>query len=116
SDAGKTDALEIRIPAASTKAPSRSEGRAGYNVPSLYGLALGAPYLHHGQALSLEELFTDSRWSAHLTAGNPNFLASAGADQDREDLINFLLSIDAGTDEQPIPPGWDGCPLIFPSL
>jgi DNA-binding beta-propeller fold protein YncE/cytochrome c peroxidase len=105
-----TDALEKKDNG------TRAQGAGGYNVPSLYGLAVGAPYLHHGQAQSLEELFTDSRWSAHLTAGNPNFLASGNAEQDREDLINFLLSIDAGTGEQPIPPGWDGCPLVFPSL
>jgi len=49
-----------------------------YNIPSLYGLALGAPYLHHGQAKTLAELFTDPKWSVHLRAGNAVFTPSAG--------------------------------------
>jgi len=43
----------------------RSKGRAGYNVPALYGLALGAPYLHHGEAPTLEDLFANPQWAFH---------------------------------------------------
>lgn len=91
----------------------RAQGRLGYNVPSLYGIALGAPYFHHGKVDSLEELFDDPAWAAHATAGNPVWLSAGSAAeiaQRKVDLIAFLLSIDADTTEQPIPAGWDGCP------
>ena len=98
----------------------RSQGRAGYNVPSLYGLALGAPYLHHGQAPSLSELFTDPRWSFHTNAGNANFSVALGQTGEVDDLSAYLLSIDATTPELAIPtdPGsglsFDVCPVAFP--
>ena len=63
----------------------RAQGRGGYNVPSLYGVALGAPYLHHGQAATLTELFTEVRWQSHWQAGNPLFFTGATASQDRTD-------------------------------
>lgn len=111
-DPGGTDSLEIRLFQGSAV---RSEGRAGYNVPSLYGLAVGAPYLHHGQAPTLDALLTDTRWGFHTNAGNANFsltLADAGK---RADLIAFLLSIDADQPEFAIPDGptgesFDSCP------
>jgi len=82
----------------------RAEGRSGYNVPSLYGLAAGAPYLHHGQAATLADLFTDPRWDTHTNAGNFNFttirLTQDGA---IDDLSAFLLSIDASTPEIALP-------------
>ncbi len=105
-----TDALEVRPGA------QRAEGRAGYNVPSLYGLALGAPYLHHGQAPTLADLFLDDRWRFHTSAGNANFAVTLGQDGKLDDLIAFLLSIDASTPEIAIPtdPGtglsFDACP------
>src|SRR5207253_679175 len=61
-DATGTDALEKKGDATG----SRAQGAGGYNVPSLYGLAVGAPYLHHGQAATLQDLFDDSRWQNHL--------------------------------------------------
>ncbi len=113
-DTARTDALEIRPGAA-----PRAQGRSGYNVPSLYGLALGAPYLHHGQAPTLNELFADPRWQFHTTAGNANFgvvLNSAGK---LDDLVAFLLSIDASTPEIELPKdpqsgaAFDACPDLF---
>lgn len=115
-DGGKTDALEQRPFMGSLV---RSEGRAGYNVPSLYGVALGAPYLHHGQSPSLSDLFTNTAWQFHTNAGNANFslqLAGTGVD----DLSAFLTTIDASTPEINVPtdPGsgdsFDACPLTFP--
>jgi cytochrome c peroxidase len=112
-DAGATDALELRL---ANGAAVRAEGRAGFNVPSLYGLALGAPYLHHGQAPSLNDLFTNSAWAFHTNAGNANFsVALAGAGK-VDDLIAFLFSIDASATEVALPtdPGsglsFDACP------
>ena len=108
-----TDSLELRPVPGST---ARAEGRAGYNVPSLYGLALGAPYLHHGQASTLPELFTDAKWANHTNAGNANFSVTLAAPGKLDDLTAFLLSIDASTPEIAVPtdPGsglsFDACP------
>jgi mono/diheme cytochrome c family protein len=112
-DPGATDALEIRP---LNGAAVRAEGRAGYNVPSLYGLALGAPYLHHGQAPTLNDLFTNGRWQFHTNAGNANMSVVLQNAAKLEDLIAFLLSIDASTPEIAVPndPGtglsFDACP------
>ncbi len=103
-ETAKTDALEKKPDG------TRAQGRGGYNVPSLYGMSLGAPYLHHGQAQTLEELFTDPRWNNHLKAANPVFLSSGNPSRDRADLINFIVSIDASTPEQAVPTGFDLCP------
>jgi YVTN family beta-propeller protein len=112
-DPNATNALELRPSAGSFV---RAEGRAGYNVPSLYGLALGAPYLHHGQSPTLQDLMTNPSWAFHTNAGNANFsvmLAQAGK---VDDLVAFLLSIDASTPEIDVPtdPGtgasFDACP------
>ncbi len=108
-----TDALEVR-PLNGTFV--RAEGRAGYNVPSLYGLALGAPYLHHGQAPTLNDLFTNPAWSFHTNAGNANFSVTLGGAGKVDDLIAFLLSIDASTPEIALPTdptsgaSFDACP------
>jgi cytochrome c peroxidase len=107
-DAAKTTALEVRTNGA------RAQGAGGFNVPSLYGLSLGAPYLHHGQARTLDELFDDPKWQAHVIAANPVFLTTGDKQQQKRDLISFLLSIDETTAEQAIPYGFDGCPQVFP--
>ncbi len=82
-------------------------GAKGYNIPSLYGLAVGAPYLHHGGAKTLEALFSESAWQKHTEAGAGNFLPNA---TERAQLIAFLLSIDATTTEIDPPANFDGCP------
>lgn len=101
------DAVEVRATGA------RAQGEGGYNVPSLYGLNVGAPYLHHGQAASLEALLSDPRFEDHLRAANPVFLTTGDVAAQRADLIAFLRSIDASTEEQPLPAGFDGCPDAF---
>lgn len=110
-DAAATDALEIRIANGNTL---RSQGRAGYNVPSLYGLALGAPYLHHGQAPTLDDLFTDPRWDFHTNAGVANFSLTLANPANRTDLFAFLLSIDADQEELELTDGFEACPSQFP--
>jgi len=90
-----------------------AQGTQGYNVPSLYGMSLGAPYLHHGGAKTLQALFDDAAWRNHITAGNPNWISgrtTADAAKAKKDLIAFLLSIDASTAEQAVPSGYDACP------
>lgn len=110
-DTTTTTSLERRQVTANPLALDTAEGAAGYNVPSLYGVALGAPYLHHGQSPTLQDLFSNQQWAAHTNAGNPNFstfnLADSGA---VDDLVQFLLSIDASTPEFAIPTGFDACP------
>ncbi len=83
---------------------------SGFNIPSLYGLSLGAPYLHHGQAKTLNDLFSDARWNVHLLSGNNTFTLTP---QKRTDLINYLLSIDATTAEEAPAGGADKCPSSF---
>lgn len=98
-DLAATNALEVKNSGA-----LRAQGEGGYNVPALYGLALGAPYLHHGQAASLEQLLSSPAYQQHLRAGGANFLTNeATAPADRKALIDFLLSIDATTPEFAIP-------------
>ncbi|MFK7986863.1 MAG: hypothetical protein AB8I08_12635 [Sandaracinaceae bacterium] len=86
-----------------------AQGEGGYNIPSLYGVNVGAPYLHNGSAETLEALFTDSAFNDHTRAANPAFLTTGDLDQQRADLIEFLRSIDADTPEQALPEGFDGC-------
>jgi YVTN family beta-propeller protein len=102
-DTVATDLLEMRA-----VATVRALGAAGFNVPSLYGMQLGAPFLHHGQAATLEELFTldkdptiNTRWEAHMRGVNsdPAFLTTQ---TQVDNLIAFILSIDASTPIVPL--------------
>jgi DNA-binding beta-propeller fold protein YncE len=94
------------------------EGR-GYNVPSLLGVSAGAPYLHGGNARTLEALFS-STFATHTHALAPNFLT----DTEEKDvqakvsaLVQYLLSIDEASEYPGIPdPGGSGgslCPTSF---
>jgi YVTN family beta-propeller protein len=108
-DTAATDVLELK------SNDTRAQGRGGYNVPSLYGLALGAPYLHHGQARTLDDLFTLPAFEFHTNAGNANFSVVLGTDpQHLIDLKSFLLSLDADATEISPPGGFDGCPSVSP--
>ena len=103
-----TKALEVKNPG-----NARAQGRLGYNIPALYGLSLGAPYLHHGGARTLAELFDDPKWRQHAEAGSAVWLHQGTADDiaaRKRDVINFLLSIDANTTVQDLPAGFDACP------
>ena len=90
----------------------RAQGRGGFNIPSLYGLQVATPLLHHGQVANLTDLFTDPKWDAHTQAGNAVFLPSGDVTNPakRADLVQFLWSIDGTTTEKPVPTGFDtGC-------
>jgi hypothetical protein len=76
---------------------TQAQGLMGYNPPSLFSLAATAPYFHHGQAETLEEVF-DEAFADHFRANSVNFLTGANAEQQKADLIAFLLSIDENTD------------------
>jgi DNA-binding beta-propeller fold protein YncE len=89
----------------------------GFNPPSLLGMQTGAPYLHGGGATTLESLFSPT-FQAHYGTLAPNFLSetdpvarAAKVDQ----LVQFLLSIDADADTTTIPtPGAQGGDFCSP--
>ncbi|MCB9598382.1 MAG: beta-propeller fold lactonase family protein [Sandaracinaceae bacterium] len=85
-----------------------AQGVDGFNVPSLLGIGLGAPYLHNGAATTLEELFDPSGdFGDHLRAGNQVFVPTA---TQVTDLIAFLRTIDDSTPTIPVPAGQRICP------
>lgn len=101
----RADPLEVK----SSGQPA--QGEKGFNPPSLLGLATSAPYLHHGQAKTLEALFTP-RYRAHHEAASPGFLAAAdgGVELDQvRDLSAFLESLDESTTPFAQPFGSDVC-------
>jgi YVTN family beta-propeller protein len=86
--------LEIRDNAAA----STAFGVNGFNVPSLLSINYHAPYLHRGQAQTLEDVFP-----LHgLGAGGSGFpptttIQTQLTAQERADLLVFLKSIDGTT-------------------
>jgi mono/diheme cytochrome c family protein len=76
----------------------------GFNPPPLLNVVTGAPYLHGGNALTLESLFSPT-FQAHHQALSAGFLDAA--DPMRADkvasLIQFVLSIDGDTPPMAIP-------------
>jgi DNA-binding beta-propeller fold protein YncE len=73
---------------------STAAGILGFNPPSLIGVSTGAPYLHAGNARTLEEVL-DITFIDHYRAFSANFTPSPA---DIENLTAFLQSID---DEAP---------------
>jgi hypothetical protein len=92
------DPLEVKA------SGTRAQGALGFNPPSLFGLATSAPYLHHGAARTLRELF-EPRFAAHHQARVPGFLAERDGGPEPgaiDDLVAFLESIDGQTPPFPI--------------
>ncbi|HKP62729.1 MAG TPA: hypothetical protein VJV78_38600 [Polyangiales bacterium] len=94
------------------------EGR-GFNVPSLLGASAGAPYLHAGNARTLEALFTDT-FALHHQALSANFLTEADPKVRGQlvgQLVQYLLSIDELTAYPAVPgigaSGGSLCPQSF---
>lgn len=104
-DTTGTDALELKANG------TTAQGSKGFNIPSLYGLAVGAPYFHHGQAPTLRDVFVDPKWQEHLQAGNAVFSPS---DAEIDQLVAYLLTIDASAEEAVVPAGFDVCRSSFP--
>jgi YVTN family beta-propeller protein len=91
----------------------------GYNVPSLLGMAANAPYMHAGNARTLEAML-DPQFAPHHQALAPNFLLESNADKVAEQveaLVHYMLSIDEDQTVQDLPePGAQGgalCPDYF---
>ena len=77
----------------------------GYNPPSLLGMQVGAPYLHAGGASTLESLFS-TNFKEHYGTLAPNFLKESDTTLRAakvEQLVQFLLSIDADAATTTIP-------------
>jgi hypothetical protein len=82
-----TNPLEIRDNAAA----STAFGVNGFNTPSLLSINYHAPYLHRGQAQTLDDVFP-------LHALGAGTIASTLPPDDQADLLVFLKSIDGTTD------------------
>jgi YVTN family beta-propeller protein len=94
------------------------EGR-GFNSPSLLGVGVGAPYMHAGNARTLEALFGET-FEGHHQSLAPNFLTEsdpAVRQKYIEQLVQFLLSIDEDKPyldiPEPGPKGGELCPKWF---
>ena len=114
-----TGLRDVRIEVAANMS-AQAQGIMGFNPPSLFSLAITAPYLHHGQPQNLEELLSPA-FKTHHQAQSANFLATledANANndtqalQDRADLIEFLLSIDTNTTPIAADANQDICPNL----
>ncbi len=96
-----------------TNMTAQSQGKSGFNIPSLLGMVSGAPYFHGGNARTLEELFSSTftkHYQAHATVFTPS------ADQIAQ-LVAFLSSIDESTtkvDASTLSFATDLCPAAFP--
>jgi hypothetical protein len=89
-DVGTFDAADpIEIRGNNGNAPL---GAVGFNSPSLLGVGSTAPYLHHGKAADLPELFVQH----NLGVGQS--IADVLDDQAEQDLIVFLNTIDNRTE------------------
>ncbi len=94
---------ELRVNMTAKAQGDEIDGK-GYNPPSLLGMATGAPYLHAGNARTLEALLGDT-FRAHHQALATNFLdpSDAQATAQRDALVQFVLSVDASAEVVPLP-------------
>ena len=79
-------------------AASTAFGRNGFNVPSLLSINYHAPYLHRGQAQTLEEVFPLHGLGPGQSGFPPTTTIQTQLTvQERSDLLVFLRSIDGTT-------------------
>jgi len=98
-----TDVHVVELNASLTTAQGGAPDGKGYNVPSILGMSVGAPYFHAGNARTLEELFDGMFAGHHGAVAATGFLSGATATQDRDALIAYLLSIDESTTPLTVP-------------
>ncbi len=80
-----------------------AQGATGFNPPALVGMMVGAPYLHAGNARTLEETFSNT-FAAHHQAFAANFLVDgAGRAEQLRQIVAFVLSIDDSTTAVDVP-------------
>ena len=82
-------------------AASGGDGK-GYNVPSLLGVSVGAPYFHGGNARTLEALLSDT-FAGHTRALGTNFLTESDPRANVDAIVQYLLSIDEDTTPVTLP-------------
>src|SRR5262245_2162615 len=85
-----TNPLEVR--GAGGKIGQDALGAAGFNTPSLLGVALNAPYFHDGSAETIDDVF-----ARHLLPPGGTTIAATLSAGDRDSLKTFLASIDGRT-------------------
>jgi hypothetical protein len=79
-----------RVPGAESQGDA-VDGK-GYNVPSLFGMSVGAPYFHAGNARTLEEALEAVFGTHRSVFGNPSLFVENPEKIDQ--LVQYLLSID----------------------
>ena len=89
-----------------TAAQGNEDYSKGYNVPSLLGMGVAAPYFHAGNARTLEAALSET-FATHLRALKPGFLSGSDAATKREALVQFLLSLDEDAASIALP-AWNG--------
>ena len=94
------NALELRTDM-STPGQGNAANGLGFNVPSILGMSVGAPYFHAGNARTLEESL-DVMFAGHTLALSPSSTFLDGAN-DKAALVAYLLSIDETTAPDAIP-------------
>ncbi len=99
----KVGVAEVRKDMVTAAQGNETDGK-GYNPPSLLGANMGAPYLHAGQARTLEALLSTT-FAAHYQALAPTFLADGDTDRAAKTaaLVQYLLSIDEDAKTVAIP-------------
>ena len=101
---GAINVLELRtnMMTAGQGDPAK-DGSMGFNVPSMLGMQVGAPYFHAGNARTLEEAL-DAIFDGHSKAlAEGTFLTGATLEQDRAAMVQFMLSVDESTAVVPLP-------------
>jgi cytochrome c peroxidase len=103
----------VRIREVRANMSTAAQGLTGFNPPSLVGMSTGAPFVHAGNARTLEELFATT-FERHYRALSTNFLQSGDRAAEVRQIVAFLLSIDddAATVAPPTSLGYnpDLCP------
>jgi YVTN family beta-propeller protein len=92
-----------------------AQGTTGMNIPSLLGMATGAPYFHGGNARTLEESLGET-FDRHRRSFAEIFRPSP---DETKELVSFLLSIDETTPPPAVPRlgfDFDLCKLTPPGI
>lgn len=113
---GTFNVAEAGVGVAELRADMKTKGQGeevdgnGFNPPSLLNVVAGAPFLHAGNARSLEGLFS-ATFKVHYNALAANFLEETDPAKKAaiiDNLVQFLLSIDEDTAVTPVPKTADG--------
>jgi DNA-binding beta-propeller fold protein YncE len=90
---------------------TQAQGIKGFNPPALLSVNAGAPFLHHGAARTLEDVFKPP--FSHCQAASANCLVNGGTtaqeQQEIRQLVAFLKSIDETTTPFSVPAAQDIC-------